>query len=84
MTQFDALKILKTGVSVFLTGAPGSGKTHTINQYIKYLRDREVDVAAGSKIGAGVIRIRNYPDYATNANFTCSSLVEAICVIVDI
>ena len=46
--------------------------------------DREVDVEAGSKIGAGVIRIRNYPDQATNANFTCSSLVEAICVIVDI
>ena len=46
--------------------------------------DREVDVEAGSKIGAGVIRIRNYPGQATNADFTCSSLVEAICVIVDI
>ena len=46
--------------------------------------DREVDVEAGSKIGAGVIRIRNYPGQATNADFTCSSLVEAICVSVDI
>lgn len=46
--------------------------------------DREVDVEAGSKIGAGVIRIGIHPDQATNADFSCSSLVEAICVIVNI
>ena len=46
--------------------------------------DREVDVEAGSKIGAGVIRIGIHPDQATNAKFSCSSLVEAICVIVNI
>src|SRR5690349_20808474 len=30
MTQANALKILKTGANVFLTGEPGSGKTYTI------------------------------------------------------
>ena len=36
MTQGEALTILKTGVNVFLTGEPGSGKTHTINEYVAY------------------------------------------------
>ena len=46
--------------------------------------DREVDVEAGSKIGADVIRIGIRPDQTTNAKFSCSSLVEAICVIVNV
>ena len=46
--------------------------------------DREVDVEAGSKIGADLIRIGIHPDQATNANFSCFSLVEAICIIVDL
>jgi ATP-dependent exoDNAse (exonuclease V) alpha subunit len=37
MTQTEALAILKTGANVFLTGEPGSGKTHTINEYIAWL-----------------------------------------------
>ncbi len=39
MTQKEALQILKTGRNVFLTGAAGSGKTHTLREYIGYLRD---------------------------------------------
>jgi len=37
MTQESSLSLLKTGRNIFLTGAPGSGKTYTINQYIDYL-----------------------------------------------
>jgi DNA replication protein DnaC len=37
MTQAEALNILKTGANVFLTGEPGSGKTHTINNFVSYL-----------------------------------------------
>lgn len=51
MTQNEALTILKTGANVFLTGEPGSGKTHTINSYIKYLKDHEVDVAITASTG---------------------------------
>jgi len=42
MLQVEALEILKTGASVFLTGVPGAGKTYVINQYIKYLEDHGV------------------------------------------
>ena len=44
MTQGEALTILKTGANVYLTGEPGSGKTHTINEFIGWLRShRAID-----------------------------------------
>lgn len=46
--------------------------------------DREVDIEAGGLVGAKLIRVDSHPDQTTNANFRCSSLVEAVCVIVDI
>ena len=54
MTQKEALQILKMGHNVFITGAAGSGKTHLLNQYIKYLRenDAEVGVTASTGIAA--------------------------------
>ncbi len=38
MKQTEALDILKMGHNAFVTGAAGSGKTHLLNEYIKYLR----------------------------------------------
>ena len=54
MTQQQALAILKTGANVFLTGEPGSGKTFTVNQYIRYLRqiDIEPSITASTGIAA--------------------------------
>ena len=51
MTQDEALAILKTGVNVFLTGQAGSGKTHTLNRYIAYLRAHKVGVAVTASTG---------------------------------
>ena len=51
MTQDEAFAILKTGLNVFLTGEPGSGKTHTINRYVQWLREREVDPAVTASTG---------------------------------
>lgn len=51
MTQREALNILKTGRSVFLTGAAGSGKTYVLNQYIKYLQDKGVGVGVTASTG---------------------------------
>lgn len=51
MTQQEALNILKTGANVFLTGEPGSGKTHTINEYIRYLRRSKIRVAVTASTG---------------------------------
>lgn len=51
MTQLQTLAILKTGVNVFLTGEPGSGKTHTINEYAQYLRARRIEPAITASTG---------------------------------
>src|SRR3989344_7619374 len=51
MTQKEALDILKTGRNVFLTGAAGSGKTHTLREYISYLRGLNADVAVTASTG---------------------------------
>lgn len=42
---------MKTGANVFLTGEPGSGKTYTINEYIRYLRQYNVDAAVTASTG---------------------------------
>ena len=57
MTQEHALTILKTGANVFLTGEPGSGKTHTINQYVAYLRSHGVEPAITASTGIAATHI---------------------------
>ena len=37
MTQSEALSILRTGANIFLTGEPGSGKTHVVNEFVRWL-----------------------------------------------
>jgi len=51
MTQKEALEILKMGHNAYLTGPAGSGKTHLLNQYIKYLKEHEVDVGITASTG---------------------------------
>jgi ATP-dependent exoDNAse (exonuclease V) alpha subunit len=57
MTQQEALSILKLGVNVFLTGEPGAGKTHTINQYIEWLRERGVEPAVTASTGIAATHV---------------------------
>ena len=57
MTQSQALSILKTGANVFLTGEPGSGKTHLLNEYIRYLRDHSIEPAITASTGIAATHI---------------------------
>lgn len=57
MTQQEALDILKMGHNVFLTGSPGSGKTHTINEYVAYLRNHSVEPAITASTGISATHI---------------------------
>jgi len=57
MTQSEALDILKTGRNVFLTGEPGSGKTHTVNEYVAYLRSMGIDPAITASTGIAATHI---------------------------
>ena len=51
MTQAQALAIMKTGVSIYLTGSAGSGKTYLLNQYIQYLKEHDIPVAITASTG---------------------------------
>ena len=57
MTQAQALTILQTGANVFLTGEPGSGKTHTINEYVAYLHARGIEPAITASTGIAATHI---------------------------
>ncbi|PIR46604.1 MAG: AAA family ATPase [Candidatus Vogelbacteria bacterium CG10_big_fil_rev_8_21_14_0_10_45_14] len=57
MTQVEALDILKTGANVFLTGEPGAGKTHTVNAYVKYLRECGIEPAITASTGIAATHI---------------------------
>ncbi len=57
MTQDEALRVLKTGANVFLTGEPGSGKTYTINRYIRYLREHGIEPAITASTGIAATHV---------------------------
>ncbi len=51
MKQKDALDILKMGHNAYITGQAGSGKTHVLNEYITYLKNRDVAVGVTASTG---------------------------------
>lgn len=57
MTQSEALSILHTGANVFLTGEPGSGKTHTVNAYIAWLRTHGIEPSITASTGIAATHV---------------------------
>ena len=57
MTQGEALTILKTGANVYLTGEPGSGKTHTINEFIAWLRSAGIEPSVTAATGIAATHV---------------------------
>ena len=57
MTQGEALTILKTGANVYLTGEPGSGKTHTINEFIGWLRASGIEPSVTAATGIAATHV---------------------------
>ena len=57
MTQEHALAILKTGANVFLTGEPGSGKTHVVNCFVAWLREHGIEPAVTASTGIAATHV---------------------------
>lgn len=57
MTQEKALAVLKSGINVFLTGEPGSGKTHTINRFTEWLESKGKRFAVTASTGIAATHI---------------------------
>lgn len=58
MKQKEALKVLKMGNNVFLTGPAGSGKTHILNEYISFLKEHGVEVAVTASTGIAATHLK--------------------------
>ncbi len=57
MIQSEALNILKTGANVYLTGEPGSGKTHTINEFVTWLRSQGIEPSITAATGIAATHV---------------------------
>jgi len=51
MKQSQALKILKNGQNVFITGSAGTGKTHLLHSFVEYLSQRRISPAIVAPTG---------------------------------
>jgi len=74
MTQEEALKVLKSGANVFLTGEPGSGKTHTVNRYVAWLRDAGIEPSITASTGIAATHIGGMTVHAWSGIGICSLL----------
>lgn len=57
MRQDQALHLMLSGESVFLTGPAGSGKTHILNQFIKIQKKRGKEIAVTASTGIAATHI---------------------------
>lgn len=77
MTQAEALTILKTGANVFLTGEPGSGKTHTINAFVDWLRAAGIEPSITAATGIAATHVSGMTLHSWSGIGIAESLSEA-------
>lgn len=57
MRQEEALAILGSGANVFLTGAPGAGKTYVLNEFVRQARADGASVSVTASTGIAATHI---------------------------
>ncbi len=72
MLQKEALQILKAGKNVFLTGCAGSGKTYVLNEYIHYLRKKNVITGITASTGIAATHLNG----TTIHSFTGMGIID--------
>lgn len=77
MTQSEALRVLKTGANVFLTGEPGSGKTHVINEYIAWLRSCGIEPSVTAATGIAATHVGGMTIHSWSGIGIAESLSDA-------
>ncbi len=77
MKQDEALQILKTGASVFLTGEPGSGKSYVASRFVSYLRRENIAVAVTASTGIAAAQLGGLTVHAWSGIGTRSHIGRA-------
>ncbi len=82
MRQTEALAILNAGANVFLTGAPGAGKTYVLNEFIRQARADGASVAVTASTGIAATHINGQTIHSFSgiglANVLTDSLIKTI------
>ncbi len=68
MRQAEALAILQSGASVFLTGAPGAGKTYVLNEFVRHATTIWSHQARNSWLPANDMRKRDSIQMVSSPN----------------
>ena len=55
--QLDAVQSIREGKSVFLTGSPGTGKSFTLKEILKYLKEKNFKYVVTSSTGCSAVLI---------------------------
>ncbi len=77
MQQNEAFNLMKMGKNIFLTGAPGSGKTYLLNKYIRYLKDYQVKIAVTASTGIAATHLNGVTIHSWSGIGVRNSLNES-------
>lgn len=78
MKQAEALAILESGASVFLTGAPGAGKTYVLNEFIADARKHGESVAVTASTGIAATHINGQTIHSWSGIGVAQALTEPL------
>ena len=82
MRQAEALAILQSGASVFLTGAPGAGKTYVLNEFVRQARAEGAAVSVTASTGIAATHINGQTIHSWSgvglANALTDNLIKTI------
>ncbi|TCD54994.1 ATP-dependent endonuclease [Alloscardovia theropitheci] len=78
MLQSQALDIMNAGASVYLTGAPGAGKTYVLNQFITQARKNGKSVAVTASTGIAATHINGQTIHSFSGIGISTALTDAV------
>ena len=78
MQQSEALAILNAGANVFLTGAPGAGKTYVLNEFVRAAREEGANVAVTASTGIAATHINGQTIHSWSGIGLATSLSERL------
>lgn len=78
MLQSEAMTILNAGANVFLTGAPGAGKTYVLNEFIRNARAEGASVAVTASTGIASTHINGQTIHSWSGIGVATALTEPL------
>ena len=78
MRQSEALAILGSGTNVFLTGAPGAGKTYVLNEFVRQARADGASVSVTASTGIAATHINGTTIHSWSGVGLATALTDSL------